>query len=189
MSALAVAVLDTACAVPPVPGHVIVTGDSIALQGWYLGGNYRDATVYTGLGWRASHSYPMVAADVTDAGRSPQVLVMAYGHNYTTTGMTSADRTELADHARLIHPDACLVILLPAYPGPDEYRRQVIDAYRAWAYDFEAGDPSGVVLVDWAAVVADHLDYLGDDYVHLSETGAPAFTDLVNGGVDTCLSR
>ncbi len=191
---LAAAVLALAaligCTQPPVPGRVIVAGDSVAWQGGYTEGStgYWATSVYTFWGATAADGRPYVAADVADPAKSPQVLVMAYGHNYYPTGITPDVTAELDGMASLPHPTGtCLVIVLPGYVGSDAQRIQLMADYQTWATSWRDTHPGHVVLVDWASAAAASPDYLMGDGVHLTTPGAAAFADLVNQGTYQCL--
>lgn len=187
--ALVLAALSVSCEWPAARGRVVIAGDSISWQAAQMGGDYGPAANYSQWGGRASDALPLIAADVQDPSRSPHVLVMAYGHNYYDTGMSPADVAELDALATAPADDACVVLLLPAYFGPDPVRAQVIDQYRAWAVGFMDSHPGRAITVDWATHVAAHPEYVtDDDYLHLTLEGAAPFADAVRAGVGWCLA-
>lgn len=183
----------TAAACAPVPGKVLIASDSTGfLANWY-GADWRGAEGNFTLGARASTHQAWVDEAIADPERSPQVLVMIYGHNYVPTGMSAADQLELG---RMVHSvmdnGGCVVLVLPAYMGTDPQRVEMIGRYRTWATGVADRYPT-VVTADWQPVAEAqpeawvNADGTPTDGIHMSNQAVGvAWSDAVNAGVDMC---
>jgi hypothetical protein len=179
----------TACEWPPARGRVVIVGDSISWMAGYMGGDYNGAANYSVWGGRAPDGLPLIEADVQDPARSPHVVVIAYGHNYYASGLTAEDLAVLDALVAAPADGACLVMLLPAYFGPDAHRVDVINRYRQWATGVMDDHPGQVITVDWAEHVAAHPEYVEQgDGLHLTQAGAVPFADSVRSGIGWCLA-
>lgn len=59
-----------------------------------------------------------------------------------------------------------------------EYRREQVDV-NAMIFEVAAQFPANVIVLDWAAITADHPNYTRDDRLHLSPTGRAALAQHV----------
>lgn len=188
----AVLLAGSTAACTPVEGRVTLAGDSVTLtallyseqdgitttaHGW-------DNAEKVGLGWKAIHAQPRLEQDVAGATTSPEVHVMAFGHNYVPW---SADyENELLVHVVTPAEGACTVVVKPYYGGTDTTHKAAIVAYRNWADRIALALPDRVVTVDATSALAGHL---GPDGVHLIEgdgaTGA-AFLAVAESGIEKC---
>lgn len=214
-AALAAVGLASGCA--PVPGRVAVTGDSTMFQALY----YSTSTVDDGwdhgqldtandpatpnddmvqLGAEAEDLHPDVQRAVDDPNRSPEVLVVAVGHNDAATGGTGVggqprdgwtDTDALQVLSLLAAPEdgvTCTVAVLPGYRGSDPVHAAGIAAMRTFVAESVALNPDSMVAVDWQPVIDTHPEYLASDGVHLSGAAeaSNAFVELIHTGVDRC---
>lgn len=186
MGSFLLALLAIACKQEPVPDRVFLAGDSTAWLAGYYGPAWPYDEVHVNLGWRASNTRPTIDAAVADAARSPQVQVMAYGHNYVRTSWSPADRTEVRGHAEAVHDNACTVMVLPAYTGSDLRHALIIIAYREWATAFVAERPTHRVAVDWGLYQNTHPGSFPDGIHYEDRQTAEAFHATVDGGVERC---
>lgn len=178
---LAVAALAQGyCQPVPEPGTTDLVSDSIGTQAMLAGGGLDTQpedldTEALGLGWTAADALPVVREHVAD-GR-PETLVVALGVNDASLrhgGWTWADVAIWVDLFDAPHPDACVVVVLPAVGdgASTELTREVDKARHG--IDALAGQREGpTVVVDWGAVIAIDQTLLADDDVHLARGDGP----------------
>lgn len=212
---LAAVGLFSGCA--PVPGRVVVTGDSTMFQALY----YSTSTVDDGwdhgqfdagndpntpdddlvqIGAEAEDLHPDVQRAVDDPNRSPEVLVVAVGHNDVAVGGTGVsgqsrdgwtDQDALQVLSLLAAPEdgsTCTVAVLPGYLGADPVHAANIAAMRTFVAESVALNPGSMAAVDWQTVIDVHPEYLAPDGIHLSGAAeaSNAFIELVDSGVNEC---
>jgi hypothetical protein len=180
--------LGLACKEEPVPGRVAIGGDSLTFQSAFYGGGFPaawDTDQKVGLGWQAEHIQPRLTQDVENPAASPEVLVIALGHNDAASssgrdGFTLEDQQQLAALAQTPHESACVAWVLPWYQPPvgaavNAAHVAGINAYRTWVTAFAATDTARYRVVDWASVAMAHPEYIDPDGIHLNtSSGGPA---------------
>lgn len=215
VAVLAAAGLLAGCA--PVPGRVVVTGDSTMFQALYYSSSTVDDEWDHGqfdtandpatpnddmvqLGAEAEDLHPDVQRAVDDPNRSPEVLVVAVGHNDVAVGGTGVggqprdgwtDTDALQVLSLLAAPEdgvTCTVAVLPGYRGTDSVRAAGIAAMRTFVADAVVKNPGSMTMVDWQAVIDQHPEFLASDGVHLSGAAeaSNAFVELIDTGVNEC---
>lgn len=190
-----------ACQPEPTPGTVDLVGDSISLQAMLAGGGLGaqpgDLETHVGLGWTAADVLPWVQHQVA-SGR-PETLVVALGVNDASLrngGWTWGDIAVWVDLLDAPHPEACVVVVLPAVGdgASPELHTEVAEARDSMTHIAErrAGP---TVVTDWGIVVDADPAVLAGDGVHLAEGDGPygidpyaaeAATSLYWQGVEQC---
>lgn len=199
-----VALTAFGCKSEPVPERVAITGDSVTLQAMLYADNGVindwDSKEKVMLGWRAEHSIDQVQDDVAGEETSPEVLVVAFGHNYWQDFSTERQMV-LRDLLQAPHEDACVVAVMPWYTGPNETHLARIEQVRLVLYH-QSTLSNNIVLVDWKSIVDANPGYHYFDGVHLPmgeddtwdwenpssemiEAGN-AYTQVMQDGVDAC---
>lgn len=206
-----VALLAAACHLPAqTPGTVAVLGDSIT-WGWLMSGGGNDlpegaflygdpaATIWQD-GFFGDEAPNVVLQNKSLAGEADTV-VLRYGTNESNPG-TGPGAWEAADEAawtesigaEYVHPDSCLVIVLPYVAEHVTFAAEVDEA-RAFLTGLATTRPNTFV-VDWA----DHVgDTLSSDGIHQKTMDHPdvewdvltpeaydAFSDSMDAALALC---
>jgi len=203
-----------ACTPEADPLTIDVVGDSITVQSyWNRDDRWREAGVGLDpaydleidawLGNRFEDVQGREARRASDADAPrPEVLVIALGVNnaadaYGQPGWTTADDAAFRKLLHTPHPDACVVVVLPAAGGAaTKAFRDHLATGRRQMRSIAAKRPR-TVLVDWGPVVAAHPEYLRSDGIHLADGAAApgeyadtepadAYGALLWGGVARC---
>ena len=176
----------------PRANRVALAGDSLVVLAAVNGGDttWADTDGKVGLGWQAEDAQPRLDRDVRGYGTSPEVLVVAFGHNDAAGpgGLTDEDRAQLAALVATPHERACVVLVKPHDAGAGPARRLGIEAYRAWV-DAAAASREDTVVVDWRPIALAHPEYLATDGFHLAGSapaGNRAYTDMLRAGARAC---
>jgi lysophospholipase L1-like esterase len=208
---IAVALLAAACHLPAqTPGTIAVLGDSIT-WGWLMSGGQGDlpdgAFLYADPGatiWQRGffgEEPPNAVLQDRALAAQADTVVLRYGTNDANPG-TGPGGWEAADEAawtesigaEYVHPDACLVIVLPYVAEHVAFAAEV-DQARAFLSGLAATRPNTFVI-DWA----DHVgDTLSPDGVHQQTMDHPdlewdvltpeayeAFTDSIDAALARC---
>jgi len=197
------------CKTEPVPDRVAVTGDSVTLQAILYHDNGImtdwDSSGKVNNGWRADHSIGRVQEDVATEGTSPEVLVVAFGHNYWQDFSPERQKT-FRDLLQAPHEDACVVAVMPWYTGSNPTHLSRIEQVRLVAYhqgllSNDNPDVPDIVLVDWKPIVDANPEYHWHDGVHLPMdeewhnatpemvTAGNAYAQMMQDGVDECYAN
>ncbi len=165
----------------PVPGRVLVAGDSITMQAIYWGGDRGwDHTDTVMMGWQAEDAQPGVTQAVTDPARSPETLVIAFGENDQIGGFDTTDQWQAIQLALSPAPGACTVLVKPYYTGTDQARLTGIADVRAWDDQMALIYPDRIETVDWAPIATEHPGYIDEDGIHLKTTQTDPAEDMAN---------
>lgn len=172
--AAAVLLSVTGCKPEPEPDSVDVVGDSIALQATLAGsglpGEPPDLETHAGNGWTAADVLPWVEDQVA-SGR-PETLVIALGVNDAKPGNGGWGWSDIATWVDLLdapHPDACVVVVLPAVgEGASAELAAEVDTARTDITNLASQRDGPTVVEDWGIVTDADPSVLSTDGVHLA---------------------
>jgi hypothetical protein len=171
---------------PPLPGKVIVVGDSVTQQAFDP--NADGVNTYTAsapgvvnVGFKQFSHMGWDVADVQATMeqhavvRWPQKFVVAMGLNDAGTlfsdGWTVDDLNRFRTLINTVHPNACVAIVLPGHGATG-----ATPWFSAWAAQIDEArvDLAGLVnerphtmVFDWQDVINDHPEYVDEDGIHL----------------------
>jgi hypothetical protein len=196
--------IGNACDAPPirqvpVPDRVVMVGDSILVQSFGFGGDLRGADVEgkAAPGWESRDVLPRLRADVAGEATSPDVVVIALGHNMADV-YGPQEANELTSAAFAPHETACVVFVLP-HPVvspipvlPESYNAN-LNRVIADMVTISELRPN-TFFVDWSDVATEHPEYIRPDGIHLDawvDTPLPApaavaYLDFIYQGVEMC---
>jgi hypothetical protein len=205
------ALLAAACHLPAqTPGTVAVLGDSITWA-WAMSGGQNElpegaflygdpAATISKKGFFGAEAPNVVLQNKSLAGQADTV-VLRYGTNDSNPG-TGPAGWEAADEAawtesigpEFVHPDSCLVIVLPYVAQHVAFAAEVDEA-RAFLSGLAATRPNTFVI-DWAEYVGDTLspdgvhqktmDVPGLDWDVLTPEAYDAFTASMDAALALC---
>lgn len=166
---------------PPVPGRIMVAGDSLTWDALFYGGGFPAGwdtygKVYGGA--QAETFHHRIAQDVDRASTSPETFVMAFGSNDAGDGFSQEDRNQVFALAFRPHDDTCTVMVKPHNSTSNATRQNGLEQYRAYVDQLVAAAPDRITSVDWRPT-ATQPGIMGPDGVHHTRpVGAPlTFSD------------
>jgi hypothetical protein len=179
----------------PIPGKVIVVGDSVTQQAFdpdgdgtnsYTTNAPADRNIFAKMGWTTKDVQTTV--NNYSIFRHPQKLVVAVGLNDASTffsdGWTADDLTRFRTLLNTPNANTCIALVLPGHAETgstswfNSWAAQ-IDEARADLITLAAERPR-TVIIDWQTVIDEHPEYVDEDGIHLLTPHTSPMEDLMD---------